>query len=572
MQKSHHKPKNRLLGLVLLFTISLSEVLFGQRSSLSITEAPRLKKIQMSGYSFDRALSTADFKSPAKDIYQDIVGTIKNKIRYHRYQNENLRPHHEFKAVWLRSALNDFSLTGIVYRPDLRWKQKSPCGEMRFLFRPKRAEEFLPASFMLIYNIKKNKSKKCSKSFTSIIIENQMNANYQDFISQNLILDRLEINLLAFVWKATKEKTFTPQNHYLLLELQKNNLGFAVKKLTNQPDTIKIRADKELKTSFVKWLNNDHVQKQIKSGTVTMPDKYLAESAMAITPFSLSRLASHPLNSTLKPDDLIVDKTLFESSSHLMDRVNSLSCSGCHGRHSVAGFHVIGSNPTEEFPRFSINSPTSPGFKIREKFRHADFNQWSSGSNHKVEYPDFIQRNEGKFGDICTTTSQFPGNNCQAGLACNPNYIGSKHIGVGYCLPEKLNYNAAPCDSGSIYDAFIDPTKAIFKSAALDFCGPKSICAPTTAGFPGGQCATACSNDDSDDPCIATPLLGPFSECVTRTNDIRDCARKHNTSVKMRPCSSHSDCRIEYACVDYNKDTSFCAPPYVLPGLNLERK
>ena len=170
------------------------------------------------------------------------------------------------------------------------------------------------------------------------------------------------------------------------------------------------------------------------------------------------------------------------------------------------------------------------------------------------------------------TGESFPKYSCQQGLTCNKDYTGTRFLSTGYCLPEKLGYNAAPCDQSTIFDRYLNPVQAIFEPRLTDFCGHKAVCAPTKAGFPGGQCARACEDDDTSAPCIATPTLGPFSHCVSKTNDIRECARKHNRSVKMKGCKSHKDCRVEYACVEYDGEKSFCAPPYVLPGLNLERK
>ena len=290
-----------------------------------------------------------------------------------------------------------------------------------------------------------------------------------------------------------------------------------------------------------------------------------------MTPFSLARLNSHPNNAATNPHSIKADDKLFQSSLDLMDRANSLSCSGCHARHSVAGFHLIGSNPTKELPHFYLKSPTSPGFKAQEKFRKNDFSAWQKDSEHLVQYPSFTQRDQGSYGDICSISNKYPDYGCQAGLTCNSRFLGNQNLGKGYCLPEEKGYNAAPCDSSTFHDKYFNPVKAVFQEKTTDFCGPKTVCASTKAGFPGGQCARSCMDDETSDPCIATPTLGPFSKCLSQTNDLRDCARLHNRSVKMRACKEHRDCRIDYTCVEYDDEKSFCAPPYVLPGLNLER-
>jgi hypothetical protein len=152
--------------------------------------------------------------------------------------------------------------------------------------------------------------------------------------------------------------------------------------LENQIDRDRIFADASLKREFRTWLLDPKNLAELDRGTILVPEKFLANSAIAVTPAGFAPSNLQPAFGFVQADgygnEVFGESEVvaalkkaaargiaFEnirSVAGFERRLNDMTCSGCHQTRGIGGFHFPGVDWMAEKPSSSTVVPASPHF------------------------------------------------------------------------------------------------------------------------------------------------------------------------------------------------------------------
>jgi len=285
-------------------------------------------------------------------------------------------------------------------------------------------------------------------------------------------IDRIETNLQ--IAHAPKSPARDFRTDYLLKVFRYNAPSqlFEEAPLENQIDRTRILADGKLKREFKAWLLDPVHFGKLDRGMILIPEKFLALRAIAATPvgftpselqpaFGLVQGEGAAANAVFSENDVVA--ALKKATEHgiglqnirsvagFEQRLNDMTCSGCHQTRGIGGFHFPGVDWIAANPSNSKVVPASPHFfgdQIRRRDiitamrdgRHVDFSRGFSsrpqlrGSKELAgtEYEDgwgahcYVRHANAREDD-----RSFSSWTCAAGLACQAMSQASR---IGMCF------------------------------------------------------------------------------------------------------------------------------------------
>jgi hypothetical protein len=411
---------------------------------------------------------------------------------------------------------------------------------------------FLPMTLMFVFSMQKNSSAPFCDPW-NVAAKREVLENIS---SGRKIFDRVEVNLLLSHWSFSGVEPLSEQSRYLLrvFKLMGSPRRLVPALLENTPDTKKIKSDSVLLAQFEDWAYSEKVTAEADNGFLNLPDKFSAEKAISISPYASSQIGNAPFS------DLLADKNRL--SRKVIERLDSLSCQGCHQIRSIAGFHFPGVENTQG--QIGEKFAVSAHFESIQSWR-----QIERQSDVFIKLPDLYRLTQGSMGDSCQESGDKP-QLCGTGFVCDTKHAGYSFSRRGQCIPSERRIGSV-CDPAEV-SAKEGDIGAYYKEIPLESCRENGFCAFGKAGFPGGYCSEYCTHSSDKTDCFSVPLLGPFTECVERSGDHDHCARLHSVSARMQICTKQSDCRTDYSCVLAGRDSAICAPNYLIPGLTLKHK
>ena len=307
-----------------------------------------------------------------------------------------------FDRAALRARDTRFVLSGIVNRMDRAYVSEAGCGEIRLVYRLTRFETALdggktatrlPMTLNLVLKARDDHAlERTGKQVSCAEIARRWLAhdNPTELIDQNpfpndALLDRVETNVqIAFVPKSAAHDFRTD---YLLKVFKYNpdTKLFEESTLENQIDRERILGDDALNREFKDWLlAPDHLG-AFDRGTVLIPDRFLAKSALAPTPAGLAPSALQPEFGLMQGESRDKDRAAvftdddvvgalkaaaargialqnIRSVAGFQRRLNDITCAGCHQTRGIGGFHFPGVDWTADKPSNSVIVPASPHF------------------------------------------------------------------------------------------------------------------------------------------------------------------------------------------------------------------
>ena len=219
---------------------------------------------------------------------------------------------------------------------------------------------------------------------------------------------------------------------------------------------------------------------------------------------------------------------LLSTRAGLTHRLDGMSCSGCHSRRSVAGFHLPGDAD-------ELRGGASAHLLSDLDWRKAYVEAVAEG-----RAPDDRRRlsDDGPpgFGRRCSLEgSPVSTFRCDAGFRC----VEASGFQFGTCLPDEYR-GPGPCSEAG------------------------EDCRAPSAWFPGGFLVHACEDGL---PCAAVPMPAD----VRRGRDTVEpwaCALRRADRVVVDRCEVQSDCREGYVCTDA-EEAGVCRPAATVPGLRI---
>lgn len=312
-----------------------------------------------------------------------------------------------FDRANLKSRDTRFVLAGIVNRMDRAYVSEESCGEIRLIYRLARFETKpgggesatrLPMTLNLVLKARDARQTDANgKPVSCAEIAHRWldNGDWQGLIGgtfypYDAMLDRIETNIQISI--AAKSPLHDFRSDYLLkvFKYDAATKQFAESTLENQIDRDRILADDELRHDFRDWLLAPDHLREFDRGTVLIPEKFLARSALVPTPAGLDASALQPEFGMMQgegednpvfTDDDVVGALKQAAARGVMQnirsvagfqrRLNDVTCAGCHQIRGIGGFHFPGVDWLADKPSNSTIVPASPHF-LGDQLRRRD--------------------------------------------------------------------------------------------------------------------------------------------------------------------------------------------------------
>ncbi len=395
-----------------------------------------------------------------------------------------------FDRTALRSADTRFVLSGIVNRMDRTYVAPAGCGEIRLIYRLTQTKAAdigeaavsprLPMTLNLILKAKgdraadaKGRAIDCAEiarrwlatadltvTGAELAAKLTEKAGALDLVTPDNIV-RIETNLQIAHAPKSAVRDFRTDYLMKVFDYDTNSKTFEEAPLENQIDRERLLADKELQREFKDWLLDPVHLSEFDRGTVLVPEKFLAKSAIAPTPAGFAASELQPAfglvagedgaqNPVFSENDVVgaLEKTTergmklqnIRSVAGFERRLNDMTCAGCHQTRGIGGFHFPGVDWMAAKPSNTTVVPASPHFfgdQVRRRdilaaFRDGNPPDFSRGFASRpqlrgstelagTEYEDgwgahcYLQNDQASEND-----PSFRSWTCAEGLACQP--------------------------------------------------------------------------------------------------------------------------------------------------------
>jgi hypothetical protein len=315
-----------------------------------------------------------------------------------------------FDRAQLDAADTRFVLAGIVNRIDRAYVDEASCGEIRLIYRLTRTKTSgsdgkailprLPVTLNLVLKAKgghgidrSGKPISCPEIARRWLAAGELSLTGAPLAKKLLgedgpldlfgyeNIDRIETNLQ--IAHAPKSAVREFRTDYLLKVFRYNAQAreFLEAPMENQIDRDRILADDGLKREFRSWLLDPKHLAEFDRGTVVIPEKFLANGAIAATPVGFDVSDLQPgfglmqgagANPVFDEADVVtalkkaaadgIKLQNIRSAGGFERRLNDVTCSGCHQTRGIGGFHFPGVDWMAPNPSNSTVVPASPHF------------------------------------------------------------------------------------------------------------------------------------------------------------------------------------------------------------------
>jgi hypothetical protein len=319
-----------------------------------------------------KALRGVEDKGKRSEV--DSVGGYKirqvsnNASNPYLVEREGDEPRH-FDHRWLKSKFGVLRLVAVVNRIDKRDFEtlQDSCGEVRFIYRLGYQAGGVGSTMPFFLNVvyEYPVSNDCS-DYAALW---QGNAEMKDEASMAKVLLRtdgpldkslisfkqIELNYQSLRFTSGYMKDFGGQAMYILKIFKKEKENLVPVALENTPDVLKIQKDPKIFSEFLSFLSQEENLIKLDQGILVLPnfgESFLTNRALSFSTIGRARMANKPytalfkdkiqeLKKILKPE---VFKTLkyLKSPEAVIERLDNMTCMGCHQSGGTAGFHMLG--------------------------------------------------------------------------------------------------------------------------------------------------------------------------------------------------------------------------------------
>lgn len=503
--------------------------------------------------------------------------------------------HRLFDVRWLRARSARFELVAIANRMDRHFFNPEACGEVRLVYRlgyrqRERAEVLssrLPMTIAVELRADPAESPAacaisarrwmlpvglCGRALGSRLVASEGPLTAAQVTRRRIV--QLVSNVQTVRWPSAVRPALGGHAEYVLRAFAWDQArgSYRARKLENTPDVPRIARDPALRARLASWLRQPEQLSALDGANVRLPDEFLAESVVSVTPRGLARRANRPFRSLLEPSafrDLPLSKLRFIGSPEaLLRRLDDLTCSGCHQARSIAGFHLLGDDAPDEAQGNALYTGSSPHTRADLPRRRAYTAALASAQPADPTRPlaERAASDDDGYGAHCGLGDPgFASWGCASGLACDGYEAAAGESTVGVCLPAQPS-TGDPCEPARVR-ALCDAQRDGVEPAAARAC--PHVCEATRVGFPGGMCASSCSALPGDAACGGIAVLTPFNDCLARQRPFAECAREHVRPAGLRACSDRAPCRDDYVCAR-NHEGGVCLPPYFVFQLRVD--
>jgi hypothetical protein len=624
--------------------VGLAHALPADTPVLAVDDLPTLRALERSGYALGDVLSTPGSETTAELTaasapFRTLSAAIATDTADLRAEMKaNGRPLREVTAEnigrvmdmrWLASPLARFRLVGVVNRIDKRdfGQAVGTCGEIRLIYRlgyrfegAKKGKLYssrLPVSLNVVFEMLGD----CRETARSFVPAGEV-SDVAAWLAagplnpKRMRLKQVELNVQIVRFPSGLETAFGGQAVYLMRVFAASRAGGALvltpKPLENTPDVAKIGSDAALRADMVAYLR-DHAP-EVDEGTVVLPDRFLSFKALSYSTYGPLRTANRPFAVLLKPEDFegaeAVGFRVLKTTRGMIERLDQMSCMGCHQSNGTAGFHFFGLDDDETSPLNHVTIGHSPHFAAEQPRRaaymaallkgdapdpfrplpNAPPADWSGAEPvYQAAQPGMACIPEAAAADLQAWS-------CDATTVCTTVATNAKlGLVMGQCLrpTEAGAYSGQLCLAGEIKDGDY-PYNDTFEigetlnSFAKTVNAKTHACRPPKLGVPGGASYRQCTGPEREfanftkgarpDEICALAGGKQFDLCVA-SGDFASCIDKAVVRGNRQTCGGDHYCRDDFMCQDLPQTlpnvsrvtgNGYCSPTYFLFQMRID--
>ena len=560
-----------------------------------------------------------NFEDKGKRSDKDLAGGyfirhLSNNSQYpYTIEYDGDEPRH-FDYRWLNSKFGYLKLIAVVNRLDRVDFNPNSCGEVRFIYRLSYQSPKSNSSMPFLVNIVKQypKAENCARFAKNWLLSAEQSKSFREagsnaskkfgeFVRNNILTNlsfkQLEVNFQSLRFTSGYMHDFGGQAMYIQRIFRTKDGKLEPMELENTPDVLAVEKKPELLKKFIEYLKSgDHLEK-LDQGVLNIDfdSTFLAKQAVSWSTLGRARTANKPYsrlfqNKTELLNSIDISKLKFiKSHEALVERLNNLTCMGCHQSSGTAGFHMLGFADNKFSHGFNRQElPFSPHVFAESFRREAYTSALANGKTPNVFRPlsNFPKARWHEtagvpsfdsmgIGQMCliSQTHFSKGPSCETDTICKKT-VTSKGIDVlfGECIREKQALAGSACWQGEItenqslpidrgpiptYNFFAFQDKWQLKGSLPSAQGYK--CVLPQSGAPLGRSSRSCSADEEnftkiklDKGAIPTEICanqgGNGFDLCAATGDSGACLEARVVRSMLDTCYPGHFCREDYIC------------------------
>ncbi len=497
--------------------------------------------------------------------------------------------------AWLQAAGATYELAGVVNRMDRAPFGPGSCGELRLIYRlayraPKVASR-LPLTVNVVYRLPPGG---CATLVSQWRLPATPSAAWLrtagPLRAENLrTLKSIETNYQVIRSAAGIRNQHGGSAEYVLRVFQEREGRLIRAPLENTPDLARLAAEPTLRAELLAFIRQNLAG--LDTGTILLPDRFLATRASSFAPHGLARMQNRPFDAVFDPADFAgLDYTanqLVRTPEAVLLRLDDLSCVGCHQGRTIAGFHLVGEDRADTHPLNAVFFAGSGHFRTDQARRLAYLEALERGEAPSLHRPFSFAPTGARagYGDTCSLPGAhsieargLPADGrrgsiatwtCEAGLTCQRVDAAVGQLELGHCFPEERRAGD-PCIQHEVLQNHHSLDKMVMPWTELG-CATGYDCRLPVGGFPNGMCTSACDAITSPgEICGPTAGVG-FGDCLAGASPFRTCLERHAEHLSRGRCNATRSCRNDYICAHIGSATDgACVPAYFLFQLRLD--
>jgi hypothetical protein len=508
-------------------------------------------------------------------------------------------PRH-FDARWLSSAYGAMKLVGIVNRMDRADFDPASCGEVRFIYRLSYRTAAAGSSLPFFLNVVRSYPKlpDCAP-FARRWLGQTSAATLRNGALRDLTFKQIELNFQSLRFTSGYMHDFGGQAMYMQRILRAQAGRLVPVALENTPDVFAVARAPELLTRFVAYLKEGDRLAKLDNGTlvVDFDPAFLAKFAISWSTLGRARAANRPYTRLFEGKRALLESIdiaglkYIKTHDALVERLNNLTCMGCHQMSGTAGFHVLGLADDKFSHHFNRQQlPLSPHAYAEAVRRTAYVEAVAAGRQpnrlrpHSA-FPAAVWRGpstppsfkKATIGEMCTTSAIFAGAPaCVSGAVCQRTVTSrAQPVLFGECVVSGVRASAGDvCWKGEVIDVagvpqsrgplpahnlFAFQDKWMFGGSAYSRGEMSGLrCVLPQSGAPLGRASRDCTAGEENFLDVNPALRVPRELCANQggngfdlcaaTGNAGACLESRVVRAMLDTCSPSRTCREDYIC------------------------
>lgn len=281
-----------------------------------------------------------------------VIRRLANNSQFpYAVERDGDEPRH-FDTRWLNSDFGYMKLVAVANRMDRSDITKDSCGEVRFIYRlsykSKKSSSSLPFFMNVVHQYPKQES--CAIFAKSWDISATDSKALKNGPLKNLSFRQLEVNFQSLRFTSGYMHDFGGQAMYMQRIFRKVGGRLESVGLENTPDVLAIKKDPTLLKRFIEYLKKPENLTDLDAGilNINFDPKFLSKLSVSWSTLGRARTANRPYAEIFRENRALIESIdisklkYIKNHDALVERLDNLTCMGCHQSGGTAGFHMLG--------------------------------------------------------------------------------------------------------------------------------------------------------------------------------------------------------------------------------------